>query len=244
MGKLFIVGLGPGNNLDMSERAKKALQTAEVIVGYKTYIKLIPEFLHHKTVLQNGMFKEVERCKQALQAAQDKTVAIVSSGDAGIYGMAGLILELNFQLPKDKRPTIEVIPGISAVNAAASLLGAPLTNDFAVISLSDLLTPWPLIEKRVQLAAEGDFVIALYNPKSKKRVQQIEIVRSILLKHRSPETPVGIVRSASRTGESITISTLDKFTKEDIDMLSTVIIGNSQSYRRDNFIITPRGYKL
>ncbi|MPN01336.1 putative cobalt-factor III C(17)-methyltransferase [bioreactor metagenome] len=173
-----------------------------------------------------------------------KKVAVVSSGDPGIYGMAGLILELVQQYPEDQRPEVVVIPGISAVGAAAAVLGAPLMHDFAVISLSDLLTPWELIKKRVEMAAAGDFVIALYNPKSHRRVCQIEEVREIVSKHREVSTPVGIVNSASRHGASMAIATLENFTQQHIDMFSLVIIGNSQTYVRDGRMITPRGYKL
>jgi precorrin-3B C17-methyltransferase len=158
--------------------------------------------------------------------------------------MAGLVLELLFQLPAENRPQVDIIPGISAVNAAAAILGAPLMHDFAVISLSDLLTPWALIKKRAAYAAQGDFVIALYNPKSRKRVQHIEEIRDILLKYKSADTPVGIVRGATRDNESVTISNLDNFTKEEIDMFSLVIIGNSHTYVKNNLMITPRGYKL
>jgi len=177
-------------------------------------------------------------------AAAGKTVAVVSSGDAGIYGMAGLVLELLLKLPKEQRPEVKIIPGISAVNASAAILGAPLMHDFVVISLSDLLTPWDLIKKRADLAAQGDFVIALYNPKSKKRVQNIEEIREIMLKYKSPQTPVGIVNSASRLEENAVISTLENFTKEEINMFSLVIIGNSNTYVVDNFMITPRGYHI
>ena len=244
MKKLTVVGIGPGNILDMTERAKSAIIQAEVVVGYHTYIKLIEPLIGGKKVIDTGMMQEIERCKAAVNAAMTEDVVVVSSGDSGIYGMAGLVLELILNLPKEERPEFEVIGGVSAVNSAASILGAPLMHDFAVISLSDLLTPWNLIIKRVEYAAAADFVIALYNPKSHKRVGHIVEVQKILLKHRKENTPVGIVTGASRENESKIISTLDKFVDEEINMFSLVIIGNSQTYVKENYMITPRGYSI
>ncbi|MCE5284661.1 MAG: precorrin-3B C(17)-methyltransferase [Pelosinus sp.] len=239
------MGIGPGSIEDMSQRAKEAILAADVIVGYDTYIALIRELITDKEVLSTGMMREIERCKMALEvAAQGKKVAVVSSGDPGIYGMAGLVLELSMQYEQAMRPEVSVIPGISAVGAAAAVLGAPLMHDFAVISLSDLLTPWEVIVKRVEKAAEADFVMAIYNPKSKKRVTQIEEVQKIALKTRPGSTPVGIVREASRPGEHVVISTLAEFTKEEIDMFSLVIIGNSNTFVQDGKMITPRGYTV
>lgn len=227
----------------MTLRARNAILNAEIVVGYDTYIELIAELLPGKTVVGTGMMQEIERCQAAVDhAAAGRKVAVVSSGDPGIYGMAGLVLELAMKLPVGERPDTEVIPGVSAVGAAAAILGAPLMHDFAVISLSDLLTPWEIIKKRVEMAAAGDFVIALYNPKSTKRVKHIEEVRNIALQHRSAQTPVGIVQQATRKGETKVISNLADFTQESIDMFSLVIIGNSQSYVKDGCIITPRGY--
>lgn len=218
---------------------------ADIVVGYDTYLALIAELIGDKDVFGTAMMQEIDRCQAAVDLAeQGKKVAVVSSGDPGIYGMAGLVLELAMKINKASRPPVEIIAGISAVGAAAAILGAPLMHDFAVISLSDLLTPWSLIQKRAELAATGDFVIALYNPRSTKRVQQIEIVRDILLKHRRPATPVGIVRQASRSGQQAIISDLENFTREWIDMFSIVIIGNSQTYVQDGRMITPRGYSL
>ena len=174
MGKIMIVGIGPGNISEMTPKARLAIETAEVIAGYNTYIKLIPELVEGKKIIGTAMMQEVERCKMAIdEALTGKDVALISSGDAGIYGMAGLVIDMILSLPKNERPQFEVTAGISAVNAAAAILGAPLMHDFAVISLSDLLTDWELIKKRVECAAAGDFVIALYNPKSKKRVTNI-----------------------------------------------------------------------
>lgn len=235
--------MGPGNIEEMTMRAYKAVREADYIVGYTTYIKLLESIIEDKQVVSTGMMQEVNRCKKAVELAQQgHKVAVISSGDAGVYGMAGLILEL-VDAEQDK-PNVEIIPGLSAVNVAASVLGAPLMHDFAIISLSDLMTPWELIQKRVDFAAQGDMVIALYNPKSKKRVMHIEKVREIVSKYRDLKTPVGIVRKAGRLGEEVVISDLENFTKEEIDMQTLVIIGNSQTYVSDAKIITPRGYKL
>ncbi|WP_028128374.1 precorrin-3B C(17)-methyltransferase [Selenomonas sp. AE3005] len=244
MGKITVVGIGPGNLLDMTPRARQAIEEAAVIAGYNTYIKLIEPLLGERKVIGTAMMQEIDRCRMAVsEAAEGRDTVVVSSGDAGVYGMAGLVLELVLQLPAEKRPAFGgVIAGVSAVNAAASVLGAPLMHDFAVISLSDLLTPWETIEKRIEMAAQGDFVTALYNPKSKKRVENIEQVRKIMLKYRKAETPVGIVTAASRDGEGKIISTLADFTKQEINMFSLVIIGNSMTYVKDGYMITPRGY--
>ena len=247
MAKITVVGLGPGSLLDMTPRALQAIEHAEVVAGYNTYIKLIEELLEDgsKEVIGTGMMQEIDRCRMAVEiAASGRETVVVSSGDAGVYGMAGLVLELILKLPEEKRPKWGgVVAGVSAVNAAASILGAPLMHDFAVISLSNLLTPWELIRKRVQMAAEGDFVTALYNPKSKKRVQNIEEVREIMLKHRSPDTPVGIVTAASREKQSTVISSLQDLTTEEINRWSLVIIGNSQTYVQEGWMVTPRGYE-
>lgn len=245
MGKITVIGIGPGSLEDMTPRARKAIEAAEVVAGYNTYIKLIEPLLAGKTVIGTAMMQEIERCRLAVdEAAAGRDTVVVSSGDAGVYGMAGLVLELILQREEGQRPVFGgILAGVSAVNAAASVLGAPLMHDFAVISLSNLLTPWELIRKRVEMAAQGDFVTALYNPKSKKRVQNIEEVREIMLKHRDPQTPVGIVTAASRDKETKVISTLADFTKEDINMFSLVIIGNSQTYVKEGWMITPRGYE-
>ena len=244
-GKISVVGIGPGSLSDMTDRAKQAIASADLIVGYDTYLALIKDLLTGKEIFSSGMMQEIDRCQAAVDAAASgRQVAVISSGDPGVYGMAGLVLELANKIAQDKRPDVEVIPGISAVGAAAAILGAPLMHDFAVISLSDLLTPWELIKKRAAMAAEGDFVIALYNPKSTKRVSQIEEVREILLRHRPASTPVGIVHHATRKDESVTLSNLQDFTKEYIDMFSLVIIGNSQTRIENGKMVTPRGYQV
>ena len=229
----------------MTPRARQAILDADVIAGYDTYLDLIENLLAGKEIIGTGMMQEVDRCQAAVDAARTgKRVAVVSSGDPGIYGMAGLVLELAGKYPLAQRPEVKIVPGISAVGASAAILGAPLMHDFAVISLSDLLTPWEVIVKRIEMAAAGDFVIAIYNPKSKKRVNQIETVREIALKHRAGTTPVGIVHHASRSKENMVLSSLQDFTGEHIDMFSLVIIGNSQTYIQDGRMVTPRGYQL
>ena len=245
MGKITVIGIGPGSLLDMTPRAREAISQAQVVAGYNTYIRLVEPLLADKKVIGTAMMQEIDRCRMAVdEAAQGQDTVVVSSGDSGVYGMAGLVLELVLQRPAAERPEFGgIIAGVSAVNAAASVLGAPLMHDFAVISLSNLLTPWELIRKRVRMAAEGDFVTALYNPKSKKRVQNIEEVREIMLKYRDPATPVGIVTAASREGEQKVISTLQDFTQQEINMFSMVIIGNSQTYVKEGWMITPRGYE-
>ena len=244
MGEIKIVGIGPGNFSDMTARAKAAIESAEVIAGYKTYINLIPELVAGKKIIATAMMQVIERAELAIeQARQGFKVAVISSGDAGIYGMAGLVIEKILDLPEEVQPKFEVVAGISAVNTAAAILGAPLMHDFAVISLSDLLTDWEVIKRRVECAAAGDFVIALYNPKSKKRVKNIEEVQKILLKYKDKTTPVGIVTNAGRIGEKKIISTLENFLSEEINMFSLVLIGNSKTFIKAGYMITPRGYE-
>lgn len=187
------------------------------------------------------MMQEVDRCRKALELAENgENVSLVCGGDPGIYAMAGLVFEL--AKAHDSKVKIEIIPGIAALNACAARLGAPLMHDFAAISLSDLLTPWPLIEKRIAAAASADFVIVIYNPKSKKRAEHIGKAREIILQHRGPETTVGVVTAATREHEQITITTLDNLLEAEINMQSTVIVGNSKSFKWQDFMITPRGY--
>lgn len=229
----------------MTPKAVKALEDSDIIVGYNTYIALVRDLIGDKEVVGNGMRQEVDRCQKAVDlAVEGHKVAVISSGDPGVYGMAGLVLELIQKVPAEKRPTCEIIPGLTAANTAAAALGAPLMHDYAVISLSDLMTPWDLIKKRARLAAEGDFVIAIYNPKSRGRATYLDQIRDIVLEYRKPETPVGIVRKAGRPGMTVTVSNLENLPKEDVDMQSTVIIGNSNTYVADGIMITPRGYKV
>jgi precorrin-3B C17-methyltransferase len=245
-GSIAIVGLGPGGFNQLTPEAKQALERATVVIGYKTYIDLIRPLIENKTVISTGMMKEIDRCKNAIELAHEgKQVAIVSSGDPGIYGMAGPIFELlSARYGAHEAPAIDVavIAGISALNASAALLGCPLMHDFASISLSDLLTPWETIEKRIRSAAEADFVIVFYNPKSKGRTEQIEKAIDIIACYRSKQTPAGIVRNASREEQSVIVTTLDALLQHPIDMLSSVIIGNSNTFQWNNLMITPRGY--
>lgn len=225
----------------LTARGREVLIDAEVIIGYSTYVHLIQPFLEGKETISSGMMKEVDRAKKACDLTlQGKQVVVVSSGDPGVYGMAGLVLEVAQPLGIQ----VEVIPGVTAANAAAAVLGAPLMHDFAVISLSDLLTPWEVIEKRLQAAGDGDFIVVLYNPASKKRRNQIIRAREILLMYRDSKTPVGIVRNLYREGQEVVISSLENMLKQDIDMFTTVMVGNSQTYVREGKIITPRGYPI
>ena len=215
-----------------------------MIVGYKTYVDMIePQLLHGKEIISTGMTGEIRRCRIAIEKALEGIdTVIVSSGDAGIYGMAGLALELLVKQGLMDRVKVEVIPGIPALSAAAALLGAPLMHDFAVISLSDLMTPWETIEARVEAAAKADFVLVIYNPMSKKRDWQLAHVRDLALKYRDGHTPVGIVRNAAREGESIEITSLSEIDQYKVDMLSILIVGNSRTQVFGGKMITPRGY--
>ncbi|HTR44961.1 MAG TPA: precorrin-3B C(17)-methyltransferase, partial [Thermodesulfovibrionales bacterium] len=228
-GRLYIVGTGPGNIEHITPYAQEAIRKSEVIVGYGTYLRLIPELLGGKEVHSTGMTKETERCRKAVELAlSGRTVAVISGGDPGIYAMAGLVFELlrTHDTGGSPLPEVEVVPGISALNACAARLGAPLMHDFACISLSDRLTPWELIVRRLDAAAMADFVIVLYNPKSMGRPDHIRVARDIVLKHRTHDTAVGIVKGAMREEEQVTLTTLEKMLDCDIDMQTTVIIGN------------------
>lgn len=238
MGKLYVIGIGPGGLDEMTLRAVKAIEECDVIVGYTKYIEMIKELIAEKEVFKTGMRGEEERCKEALSLSRDKKVALISTGDSGIYGMAGLILEMR------KDENVEIIPGITASSAAGSVLGAPLMHDNCNISLSDLMTPYDEIKNRVKLAAEGDFVISLYNPKSKGRPHYLKECIEIIREFRKEDTPIAVVRNALREDESKEIFTLKNFTDENVDMFSIVIIGNSKSYIKDGYFITPRGYKI
>ncbi len=245
-GRIFIVGTGPGSIGHITPYAMKALRESDVIAGYGTYLDLIRELIKDKEVVSTGMTRETERCRRAVElAATGRTVSVVSGGDPGIYAMAGLVLEIVKKQSEDSRTDIhiEVVPGISALNACASRLGAPLMHDFASISLSDRLTPWELIEKRLDAAAAADFAIVLYNPKSRGRTRQINRAVEIISRHRLPETPVGIVKGAMRENEKIIITDLGNMLEHDIDMQTTVIIGNSNTFSWNSLMITPRGYE-
>ncbi|MDQ6961235.1 MAG: precorrin-3B C(17)-methyltransferase [Mariprofundaceae bacterium] len=244
-GKIFLVGFGPGAHEHMSLRALEAIEAADTVIGYSTYIKLVQHLLDDKEIIRKGMTEEVDRCLEAWEhAKQGKTVALISSGDAGIYGMAGPTYEVLFQhgWTPEHAIKVEVVPGTTALNAAAALVGAPLTHDFCAVSLSDLLTPWPKIYRRIEAAASSDFVIALYNPKSGRRTQQIVEAQKILLRHRDPQTPVAVVKSAYRKRQKVEMTTLKDMADCDIGMLTTVLIGNSSTIIKEGIMLTPRGY--
>lgn len=244
-GQLFLVGTGPGKLDQMTPAAQTAVAQADAVIGYSLYIDLISSLKRPGQIIEaRSITEERQRAQRAIELAEwGLSVAVVSSGDCGIYGMAGLVLEELRHLGWDgKTPEVQLFPGISALQAAASRVGAPLMHDFCAISLSDLLTPWQVIEKRLEAAAQADFVTALYNPQSRKRTQQIAIAQDIFLKYRHPDTPVAIVRSAYREDEQVTLTTLEKFLDISIDMLSTVLIGNQSTDIYSDWIITPRGY--
>jgi len=239
LGKLYVVGIGPGGIEHMTLRAKQVIEESEVIVGYTKYIKLVEDLIVDKEVFQTGMKGEMERCKKALELSHNKIVSIISTGDAGIYGMAGLIFEM-----KEESHIVEIVPGVTAAVAGAALLGAPLMHDSCYISLSDLMTPYDLIKKRVELAAQGDFVISFYNPRSNGRPNHLRECIDLIRKYRDGNTPVGVVKNALRRGEKVKLFTLDTFSDNEVDMLSIVIIGNSNTFIKEDKIITPRGYAL
>ena len=240
--KIIVAGIGPGSAGDVTPAVLEAVREADVIIGYKYYFQFIEPFLEPGTeCIDTGMLKEKERARQAFEQAEaGKTVCVVSSGDAGIYGMAPLIWEMKREKRSDVE--IEVLPGISAFQKAASLLGAPIGHDLCIISLSDLMTPWETIERRIRAAAVADFITAVYNPKSNGRYWQLYRLQEIFLQHRSPETPVGFVRQAGRDDQQVTLTTLGEFDPERVDMFTVVLIGNSQSYIHEGKFITPRGY--
>ena len=240
MGKIYVVGLGPGNKENMTFRAYDVLKNSDIIIGYKTYVDLIEGMFPDKKIIKSYMKKEVARCEETLKLAlEGNIISLISSGDAGVYGMAGLMLEI-----AGGQVEVEIIPGITSANASASLGGAPIVHDSVNISLSNLLTDWELIKKRIDLASQGDFVITLYNPKSSGRSELINEARDIMLKHKRKDTPVLIARNVGREGENYDITTLDKMLDYEINMFSTVIIGNSNTKVLNNKMITPRGYKV
>src|SRR5574338_1201151 len=246
-GKLYIVGVGPGHNDHMTFRAKQVIEESDTIVGYETYVDLVADLIEGKDVYRYAMTQEVERARQCIELAESgKIVSLVSSGDPGIYGMAGLIYEILAEGGWDRKSGlhVEIIPGVSSLNSCAALVGSPLMTDFAVVSMSDLLVPWEIITKRVEAAAQGDFVIVIYNPASKKRIHQLQDTRKILLKYRSPNTPVAIVKGAYRESQTIVITDLENMEAhaDKLGMISTVIIGNSSTYNFKNLMINPRGY--
>ena len=239
--KLYVIGIGPGGEEQMTLRAARALAACDCVAGYGLYLDLIAPLIEGKERIQTQMTREVDRCTAARdRALQGKTVAVVSSGDAGVYGMAGLLFEVCQPYPELE---IEVIPGITAACSGGAVLGSPLTCDFACVSLSDLLTPWEVIEQRLRGAAEGDFAIALYNPASRKRTDHLQRACDILLSCRAPETVCGLVRNIGREGESFQLTTLGALRDTPVDMLTTVFIGNASTRVIGGRMVTPRGYR-
>ncbi len=244
-GRLFLVGLGPGGLEHMTARARAAIAAADTLVGHATYLRLVADLIGERQVEKSGMTEELDRARRAVElAGAGRCVALISSGDSGVYGMAGLTYEVLFQsgwTPESGFP-VEVVPGVTALTSCGALVGAPLTHDFCAVSLSDLLTPWPVIARRLNAAAAADFVCALYNPKSGRRTRQVREAQRIFLCHRRPETPVALVHAAYRPRQRIALTTLADLADGEIGMTTTVLIGNSETQIRHGLLITPRGY--
>ena len=239
--KIYVVGIGPGAYEQMTVKAADVLRQSDVIIGYTVYIDLVRDHLPGKQFLSTPMTKETDRCRMAFsEARKGKTVSVICSGDAGIYGMAGLMYEIGAQYPDTE---LEVIPGVTAATAGAALLGAPLIHDFCVISLSDLLTPWETIEKRILAASRADFSVCLYNPSSKKRRDYLKKACELMLKYKSPDTVCGIVKNIGREGEENSLLTLQELKDAEADMFTTVFVGNSQTKNLSEAMVTPRGYQ-
>ncbi|KRL56163.1 precorrin-3B C(17)-methyltransferase [Furfurilactobacillus rossiae] len=240
---LYIVGLGPGDKSKMTQEAIDVIEKCPIIVGYATYMRLVKDMLDGKQIVSTGMRGEMERCEKAIELASDnQDVALISSGDAGIYGMAGLVMEMLAH--KKQQLEVHVVPGVTASIAAAAQLGAPLMNDFCHISLSNLMTPWEVITKRVDAAAKADFVICLYNPRSKGRPNNLREALDIILKYKSPDTIVGYGKDVARPKEIEKITTIKDLDEEDINMTTIVIVGNKNTFVDDGRMVTPRGYTL
>ncbi len=250
---IYVVGIGPGSPADLTQGACEALSKSDAVVGYKPYFQYVDSLIPQRARrISTGMRHERERIEEAFALAEEGlTVSVISSGDAGIYGMASLVMEVKREREALGETAVRegsggvevvVVPGISAFQKAAALLGAPMGHDFCVLSLSDILTPWPLIERRITAAAEADFVTAVYNPRSQARHWQLPRLRELFLQHRSPSTPVGYVRQAGRSGQRVVLTTLEAFRPEDVDMFTIVIIGNSQTFPWQGRLVTPRGY--
>lgn len=241
MNKIYVVGIGPGEYEQMTIKAADALKNCDVIVGYTVYVDLVKNHFPGKEFMTTPMKKEVERCRLAFEEAkQGKTVAMICSGDAGVYGMSGLMYEVGVDYPEVE---LEIIPGVTAALGGGAVLGAPLIHDFCLISLSDLLTPWEKIEKRLLLASEADFAMVLYNPSSKKRHDYLQKACDLMLQHKSPETVCGIVGNIGRDGEAEKVMTLRELRDTQVDMFTTVFIGNSQTKVVNGKMVTPRGYR-
>ncbi len=242
MGKIYVVGIGPGGYENMTIRAAAVMERCDVIVGYRVYVDLVAEHFPHKEMMTTPMRQEEKRCRMAFEEAKcGRQVAMICSGDAGVYGMAGLIYEVGAAYPEVE---IEIISGVTAALSGGAVLGAPLMHDFAVISLSDLMTPWELIEKRLDAAASADMVICLYNPSSKKRKDYLQKACRIVMGHASPSTICGVVRNIGRDGEHCEVMTLAQLADYEADMFTTVFIGNSGTRIINGRMVTPRGYRL
>ena len=241
MKQLYVIGMGPGGGEQLTPQARQALEESTVLCGYTAYLALAEEFQAGKELISTPMTRELERCRLALErAAAGQTTALICSGDAGVYGMAGPVLQLAEEFPE---VDVEVIPGVTPALAGAAALGAPLMHDFAVISLSDLLTPWPVIERRLDCAGAGDFVVCLYNPMSKKRRDHLRRACDVLLKHRSGDTVCGWVKNIGRTGQEKRLLTLAELREEQVDMFTTVFIGSQSTQNLSGRMVTPRGYE-
>src|SRR5215469_1233260 len=244
-GVLAMVGIGPGAEGQATPEAVRAIAEAEIVIGYTTYVKLVRHLLDGKEIIRTGMTEEIGRARAAIERARaGATVALISSGDAGVYGMAGLVFQVLQEIgwKRGESPVLRVIPGITALNSCASLVGAPLVHDFCGISLSDLLTPWDVIARRIEAAAAADFVIGLYNPASGRRTRQIVEAQAIIRRHRDGETPVALIKSAYRDLENVDLTDLDHFLDYEIGMLTTVIVGSSNTFMFEGYMVTPRGY--
>ncbi|XXS90627.1 precorrin-3B C(17)-methyltransferase [Sorangium sp. So ce362] len=244
-GVLSIVGIGPGAEAHASRAALEAIAASDLIVGYTTYIRLVKHLIEGKEIIKTGMTEEIGRARAAVERARDGgRVAIISSGDAGVYGMAGLVFQVLQEIgwKRGESPELRIVPGMTALNACASLVGAPLGHDFCAISLSDLLTPWPVIERRLEAAAAADFVIGLYNPASGRRTRQIVRAQEIIRQHRAGTTPVALVKSAYRKLESAVLTDVDHFLDYEIGMLTTVLVGSTNTFLFEGYMVTPRGY--
>ena len=241
MNKIYVIGIGPGSYEQMTIKAAEALKKCDVIVGYTVYVDLLREYFGEKEFLTTPMRQEVRRCEMAFEeAAKGRTTAMVCSGDAGIYGMAGLMYEIGEKYPDIE---LEIIPGVTAAIGGAAVLGAPMIHDCCLISLSDLLTPWEKIEKRLLAAAQADFVICLYNPSSKKRADYLDKACDLMLRYKSEDTVCGVVKNIAREGETMQILSLKELQKTAVDMFSTVFIGNCDTKVIDGKMVTPRGYR-
>lgn len=244
-GILYVVGIGPGAEAHATPAALRAIAEAQLVVGYTTYIKLVRHLLEGKEIVKTGMTEEIGRARAAIERARDgATVTLISSGDAGVYGMAGLVFQVLKEMgwKRGDSPELRIVPGMTALNSCASLVGAPLVHDFCSISLSDLLTPWAVIARRIEAAAGADFVIGLYNPASGRRTQQIVDAQAIIRRHREASTPVALVKSAYRNMEHVVLTDLDNFLDYEIGMLTTVLVGSSNTFVFEGYMVTPRGY--